>query len=126
MFKNLLVWILKKSYNKTIMKVVVLDKHNNKYYREAHSFCTLELGTDLGPFVFEFKEDRRKTRGWLSRLIVRTYIVHLKPPAELIHTRVDLSEKVVIAVKIMVFRPNYEILTQVLMDIYLDVMLKET
>lgn len=126
MLKRLLVWILKKSYNKTIMKVVVLDKRNNKYYREAHSFCTLELGTDLGPFIFEFKEDRRKAHSLLSRLIVRTYIVHLKPPPGLIHTKMDLSEKVVIAIKIMLFRPNYEILTQVLMDIYLDVMLEQT
>lgn len=126
MFKALLVWILKRSYNKTILRVVVLNKSNNKYYRDLVPFCTLEVNTDLGPFVFQFREDRRKRYlGYIDRMFVRTYIVHLNPPAGLTATKIDLSEKIVLAVKVMLFRPNYEVLTQVLIDIYLDVMLNE-
>ena len=59
-------------------------------------------------------------------MIIRTYIVELIPPKDLVPVTFDLSSKIVLAVKLLFLKPNYEILTQVLMDIYLDTMLKET
>ena len=128
MYKRLMVWLLKKAYRKTMLRIVVLDKSNCSFYERLEPFCTLEVKTDHGPFLFQFKEDRRKRhrKRKRERMIIRTYIVELIPPKDLVPVTFDLSSKLVLAVKLLFLRPNYEILTQVLMDIYLDTMLKET
>ena len=128
MYKRLMVWLLKKAYRKTMLRIVVLDKGNCSFYERLEPFCTLEVKTDHGPFLFQFKEDRRKRhrKRKRERMIIRTYIVELIPPKDLVPVTFDLSSKFVLAVKLLFLRPNYEILTQVLMDIYLDTMLKET
>lgn len=128
MYKRLMVWLLKKAYRKTMLRIVVLDKSNCSFYERLEPFCTLEVKTDHGPFLFQFKEDRRKRhrKRKRERMIIRTYIVELIPPKDLVPVTFDLSSKFVLAVKLLFLRPNYEILTQVLMDIYLDTMLKET
>lgn len=126
MYKRLMVWLLKKAYRKTMLRIVVLDKVNFSYYEQLNPFCTLEIETDHGPFIFQFKEDRRKGKRKRDRLAIRTYIVELIPPKELKPVTFDLSSKLVLAIKLLFFKPNYEALTQVLMDIYLDTMLKES
>ena len=128
MYKRLMVWLLKKAYRKTMLRIVVLDKSNCSFYERLEPFCTLEVKTDHGPFLFQFKEDRRKRHRKHKResMVIRTYIVELIPPKDLVPVTFDLSSKFVLAVKLLFLRPNYEILTQVLMDIYLDTMLKET
>lgn len=128
MYKRLMVWLLKKAYRKTMLRIVVLDKSNCSFYERLEPFCTLEVKTDHGPFLFQFKEDRRKRhrKHKRDRMVIRTYIVELIPPKDLVPVTFDLSSKLVLAVKLLFLRPNYEILTQVLMDIYLDTMLKET
>lgn len=128
MYKRLMVWLLKKAYRKTMLRIVVLDKDNCSFYARLEPFCTLEVKTDHGPFLFQFKEDRRKRhrKHKRERMIIRTYIVELIPPKDLVPVTFDLSSKIVLAVKLLFLKPNYEILTQVLMDIYLDTMLKET
>ncbi len=127
MFRRLVVWLLKRAYRKTMLHIVVLDKRNCSYYEQLEPFCTLEVKTDHGPFLFQFKEDRRKRhrKHKRDRLIISTYIVELIPPTDLVPVTFDLSSKFVLAVKILFLKPNYEILTQVLMDIYLDRMLNE-
>lgn len=128
MYKRLMVWLLKKAYRKTMLRIVVLDKSNCSFYERLEPFCTLEVKTDHGPFLFQFKEDRRKRHRRHKResMVIRAYIVELIPPKDLVPVTFDLSSKFVLAVKLLFLRPNYEILTQVLMDIYLDTMLKET
>lgn len=126
MYKRLMVWLLKKAYRKTMLRIIVLDKANFSYYEQLNPFCTLEIETDHGPFIFQFKEDRRKSKRRRDRLAIRTYIVELIPPKELKPVTFDLSSKLVLAIKLLFFKPNYEALTQVLMDIYLDTMLKES
>ena len=123
-----MVWLLKKAYRKTMLRIVVLDKSNCSFYERLEPFCTLDVKTDHGPFLFQFKEDRRKRhrRHKRERLVISTYIVELIPPKDLVPVTFDLNSKLVLAVKLLFLRPNYEILTQVLMDIYLDTMLKET
>jgi len=125
MYKRLMIWLLKKAYRKTMLRIVVLDKANCKFYERLEPFCTLQIETDHGPFVFQFKEDRRKGKRKGDRLSIRTYIVELIPPKELTPVAFDLSGKLVLAVKLLFFKPNYEALIQVLMDVYLDTMLKE-
>ena len=122
-----MVWLLKKAYRKTMLRIVVLDKSNCSFYARLEPFCTLEVKTDHGPFLFQFKEDRRKRhrRHKRERMVISTYIVELIPPKDLVPVTFDLSSKFVLAVKILFLKPNYEILTQVLMDIYLDRMLRE-
>lgn len=128
MYKRLMVWLLKKAYRKTMLRIVVLDKSNCSFYERLEPFCTLEVKTDHGPFLFQFKEDRRKRHRKHKResMVICTYIVELIPPKDLVPVTFDLSSKFVLAVKLLFRKPNYEILTQVLMDIYLDTMLKET
>lgn len=126
MYKRFVIWLLKKAYRKTMLKIVVLDKNNCNFYKKLEPFCCLEVKTDHGPFVFQFKEDRRKRYAKRrERLSIRTYIVELIPPKELVPVTFDLNSKLVLAIKLLFFKPNYEVLTQVLMDIYLDSMLKE-
>ena len=127
MFRRLMVWLLKKAYRKTMLSIVVLDKSNCSFYARLEPFCTLEVETDHGPFLFQFKEDRRKKhrRHKRERLVISTYIVELIPPKDLVPVTFDLSSKFVLVVKVLLLKPNYEILTQVLMDIYLDRMLNE-
>jgi len=127
MYKRLVVWLLKKAYRKTMLRIVVLDKGNCDFYEKLKPFCTLEINTDHGPFVFEFKEDRRKkgNKRHRERMVIRTYIVCLIPPQGLVPVTFDLNSKIVLAVKLLFFKPNYDILTQVLMDVYLDTMLLE-
>ena len=123
MFSRLLVWLLKKVYRRTMLKVVVLNKSTYAFYEKLTAFCTLQVDTDHGPFIFQFKEDRRK--GCRDRLATKRYIIELIPPIELKGINCDISEKIVLAVKILIFKPNYQILTQVLADIYIDNMLIE-
>lgn len=127
MYKKLMIWLLKKAYRKTMLRIVVLDKSNCTHYEKLDPFCTLEISTDHGPFLFQFKEDinKRYPRRRKERMVIRTYIVELIPPEELVPVTFDLSSKIVLAVKLLFFKPNYEALTQVLMDIYLDTMLLE-
>lgn len=127
MYRRLMVWLLKKAYRKTMLRIVLLDKSNCTFYERLEPFCTLEVKTEHGPFLFQFKEDRRKRhkKKRRSRMVIRTYIVELKPPEGLVPVTFDLSTKVVLAVKLLLFKPNYEALTQVLMDIYLDTILNE-
>lgn len=106
-----------------MIKVIVLNKSAYSFYERLVSFCTLQVNTDHGPFIFQFKEDRRKgRREWL---ITRTYIVELVPPADLLGANNNIKENIVLAIKIFLFKPNYRVLTEVLADIYIETMLKE-
>lgn len=122
-----MVWLLKKAYRRTMLRIVVLDRDNCSFYDKLEPICSLEVKTDHGPFLFQFKEDRRKKSRQKprERMVISTYIVELIPPKELVPVTFDLSSKLVLAIKLLFFKPNYEVLTEVLMDVYLDTMLRE-
>lgn len=120
------VRLLKKLCRRSMLRIVVLSRSNYSHYDNLPAFCSLEVGTDHGPFVFHFKEDRRKRgRNRKERLVIKTYIVELVPPVGLTPTGMDLSDKIVLVVKLAIFRTNYTILTQVLTDVYLETMLNK-
>lgn len=106
-----------------MLKIVVLNKNAYSFYDRLTSFCTLKVDTDHGPFIFQFKEDRRRISR--SKLMTKTYIVELVPPPELGMVSTNLNEKIVLAIKIILLKPKYEVLTQVLVDVYIESMLEE-
>lgn len=106
-----------------MIKVMVLNKSAYSFYKGLTAFCTLEVNTDHGTFIFQFKEDRRK--GCSRHLMTRTYIVELIPPVGLIEESNNLTEKIVLAIKVLLLRPDYRVLTAVLADIYIESMLAE-
>lgn len=75
----------------------------------------------MGPMRFIFKEDRRSKRRKLDSLfLLKSFLVELKVPDEIVLNRQDLNDKVIIVIKIVLFNINYEILSEVLLDLYID------
>ena len=121
MFKNLLIYLLKKIYRFLIWRTVILDKNTVRVYDKMVTFCSVTIPTDKGPFTFIFKEDRRKRkRAKLGIFYINNYVIELCVPEGLASIDKIIENKVVIVVKIMLFKVNYNILTEVLTDLYLD------
>lgn len=124
MFKAIGDYLLKKAYKFLIFKTVVLDKENACAYKRTIPFCEVSIDTDKGPFTFVFKEDRRKrARAKLGVFYLNNFVVELIVPDGIISLNHIIENKVVIIVKIMLFKVDYKLLTEVLTDIYLDAIL---
>lgn len=117
------VWhaLLKRFYRKLVLKVIVLDINSRNHYLKLEPFCTLEVETVQGTFVFNFKEDRRsRRRGKLFKHSITNYLVELIPPKDIVVEDVAITNKIVLVVKVLLFKINYKVLVGVLTDIYLD------
>lgn len=113
--------ILKLFYKLLIFKVIVIDRSNFVTYDKLKTFCEYELMSNMGPMRFIFKEDRRKKRRKLDNLLLlNSFLVELKVPDELVIKRQEISDKVIIVIKLILFKINYEILSEVLLDLYVD------
>ena len=113
--------ILKLFYKLLIFKVIVIDRSNFVTYDKLKTFCEYELMSNMGPMRFIFKEDRRKKRRKLDNLLLlNSFLVELKVPDELVIKRQEISDKVIIVIKLILFKINYEILSEVLLDLYAD------
>lgn len=124
MFKTLRKWLYKKLYKALVYKAIVLDKSSIHHYDKLETFCALDVNTDKGIFKFLFKKDRRKNKRD-EKVIpsVTNYIIELLIPEELATDDNIIKNKIVIVVKVMMFKPDYDILTEVLTDMYLDAIL---
>lgn len=124
MLQAIRAYLLKRLYKFLIFKTVVLNKDNACAYRKTIPFCEVSIDTDKGPFTFVFKEDRRKkARAKFGIFYINNFVVELTVPDGLISINHIIENKVVIIVKIMLFKVDYTLLTEVLTDAYLDVIL---
>lgn len=125
MFCKLRKWLHKKIYKALIYKTIVLDKTSILHYDKLEPFCEFNVETDKGKFKFIFKKDRRKNRRTEPvPPAISNYIIELRIPEELIPSNDAVKNKIVIVVKVMLFKPDYEILTELLTDTYMDTILK--
>ena len=121
MFASLIKKILKYFYRLFIFKVIVIDRNNFISYDKLKTFCEYELISNMGPIRFIFKEDRRKRKRKIDNmLLLNSFLIELKVPDDIKLNREDLNNKVIIVIKLIVFKINYEILSEVLLDLYVD------
>jgi len=121
MFATLIKNILKYFYRLFIFKVIVIDRNNFVTYDKLKTFCEYELISNLGPIKFIFKEDRRKKKRKLDNiLLLNSFLIELKVPEDIKLNREDLNDKVIIVIKLVLFKINYQILSEVLLDLYVD------
>lgn len=122
---NLKKIILKFLYKLFIFKVIVINRSNLSSYDKLKTFCEYELMSNMGPIKFIFKEDRRKKRRKFDNLLfLNSFFIELKVPDEIIIKRQEINDKAVIVIKLIFFKINYEILAEVLLDIYIDTIFK--
>lgn len=121
MFASLIKNILKYFYRLFIFKVIVIDRNNFITYDKLKTFCEYELISNMGPIKFIFKEDRRRRKRKLDNiLLLNSFLIELKVPDDIKLNREDLNDKVIIVIKLVLFKINYEILSEVLLDLYVD------
>ena len=112
---------LKYLYRLLIFKVIVIDRSNFVNYEKLKTFCEYELMSNMGPMRFIFKEDRRRKRRKLDNLLLlNSFLIELKVPEDIVLKRQELNDKVIIVIKLVLFKINYEILSEVLLDLYVD------
>lgn len=116
-------YFLKKIYKCLIFRTIVIDKANVRHYEALKEFCRVDMNTDKGTFTFIFKEDRRVNSRIVKFPHITNYIIELTVPEGLSEVTSTLRKKIVIVVKVMLHHVNYTLLTEVLADMYLDVIL---
>lgn len=113
--------ILKYFYRLLIFKVIVIDKNNFINYDKLKTFCEYELTSNMGPIKFIFKEDRRAQRRKLDNLLLlNSFLIELKVPDDIVLKRQEINDKVIIVIKLVLFKINYELLSEVLLELYVD------
>lgn len=124
MFKKLCDFLEKRLYKFLIFKTIVLNKDSVIAYKRMEAFCSVSIDTDRGSFTFVFREDRRRAkRAKLGFLYINNFVVELTVPDGIISINHIIENKLVMIVKIMLFKVDYKLLTEVLTDIYLDAIL---
>jgi hypothetical protein len=122
---NLKKFFLKILYRLLIFKIIIVDRSNFAIYSKLNTFCELEIDSNMGVIKFIFKEDRRKKKRDLDNiLLINNFLVELKVPDDIIVRKQDINEKVIIVIKFMLFKVDYPILAEVLLDIYLNSIIK--
>lgn len=113
---------LKRLYKFLVVKVDILDKLQLHHYNKYPTFAVTNIQTNKGVFTFVFKEDRRKRvrEKDLSNFGVMSYFVELIAPPELANPDNPLHDKVIVVIKVSVNATNYEVLAELLLDLYLD------
>ncbi|MDD2819176.1 MAG: hypothetical protein PHN51_10355 [Candidatus Nanopelagicales bacterium] len=113
---------LKRLHKFLVAKVDILDKLQLHHYKNYPTFAVTDIGTNKGVFTFVFKEDRRKRvrEKDLSNFGVTSYFVELIAPPELANPTNPLHDKVIVVIKVSVGATNYEVLAELLLDLYLD------
>jgi len=125
MLQALKNYLLKRIYKFLIFKTVVLDKDTVSAYSKMVAFCSVDIETDKGPFTFVFKEDRRRRkRAIFGIFYINNYVIELNVPQGIASIDKVIENKIVIVVKIMLFKVDYNLLTEVLTDLYLDKILE--
>lgn len=82
----------------------------------------IEIESNHGPILFKFKEDRRNRHnlGYLAKRLITNYIIEMIPPEKLINAISNPNKDTVVVVRFLLFNVDYEVLVEVLSDLYLD------
>ena len=115
---SLLSWV----YKFLIIRVHTLNKDKITGYEKLKTFSTASVDSNLGPFVFSFKEDRRRVPREKGRLMmqVASYFAELKCPEGVKDQDNIFHQKVILVVKLRVAKVNYEALGRTLLHTYLS------
>lgn len=116
-------FFLKKLYRLLIYDVIILPKKDIPIYNKLHTYLQLKIDSNKGFFIFNFKEDRRRSQRKID-LLIKHFIVELEIPNNLTVKNNDIVDKVLVAIKIVIFPINYTILSELLIELYLDSFLK--
>jgi len=117
--------ILKVLYKLLIFKVILIDRTNRKPQDTLKTFCEYEIMSNMGLIRFIFKEDYRKRRRKINDILfLNSFLVELKIPDEIVAKRDDVNNKAIVVIKLIIIKVNYEILAEVLLDTYIDNILK--
>ncbi|EKD89575.1 MAG: hypothetical protein ACD_33C00041G0002 [uncultured bacterium] len=117
--KNILLYI----YRKLIYRVTIIDKikiTNIVNSIDIKEFSRLEINTSAGPFTFIFKEDRRSRKRNKDSIYITSFLVEIIVPHEANEIIKEAQNKILVVVKLTLFKPNYKILSELLLDLYLD------
>lgn len=115
---SLLSWV----YKFLIIRVQTLNKDKITGYEKLKTFSTASVDSNLGPFVFSFKEDRRSVPREKGRLMmqVASYFAELKCPEGVKDQDNIFHQKVILVVTLRVAKVNYEALGRTLLHTYLS------
>lgn len=126
MFKYLKNVFLKRLYKLLIFRTIVLDKSSMSRYNNLRTFSELEVKTNKGTFTFIFKEDRRKTRLKKFNLLdIHSFLIELIVPTQIVSINKIIENHILVVVKVMIFKIDYKVLSEVLIDIYLDKIIEQ-
>lgn len=120
---NISLYFLKKLYSFLIHSVIIIDKPRSEeviYNENIKEFSRLNIHTTSGTFVFKFKKDQRVPRLPKERFYITTFLIEVEIPPNANDIIKELEHKLLLVVKLIVLKPNYQILSEVLMSVYLD------
>ena len=121
MFAYLRKKIIKFIYRFLIFRVIIIDKNVLPSYDHLKVFCEYTINSNVGPISFVFKEDRRKKRRLADNIfMLNNFLAELKLPENIIPVRKEISDNVLIVIKIIIFKLDYQILSEVLLDLYVE------
>lgn len=110
-----------------IYKVIVIDKKNTDDFKNLEIFSSYNVETDVGVFVFNFKEDRRNRNRRRFDRFITYYVVGVDvPPSLKGYTKNDaMTTKSVIILKVILWNIKPAILVRLLSDVYMDTLIEK-
>lgn len=124
MFSKLRYLFLKRLYKLFVFRTVILNKDANDRCSKLNTFCSLDVETNQGTFTFVFKEDRRhKNRAGIPGTMLKNHLVELRIPDTVMKSINGIEDHVLLVVNVILFKTDYRVLTDVLMEVYLDTIL---
>ncbi len=124
MFNSLKTFFLKTIYRFLIIKIFILPKYRLNHYNNIPPTLTLNVKTTHGVFIFNYKEDQRKSGSRNNDLFFNTFMISLSVPENMVLAIPELANTVIVAVKLKLVKVNHIVLAEILTDIYLDRFLK--
>ena len=118
MFKKIKNYILGFIYKKSIVSVQVIDKDTQLNSSKFKTIRTLNVATQVGYVRFVFKEDTFVDKD----LYYKVFFVCTELDESIKAIRQDIVNKGIVVIKLAMIKPNYEVLTNVLLDVYLKTM----
>lgn len=116
----MLRYLTKLFYKLLIFKIILIDKEKFNTYSRLKTFGVFEMPTNLGIVKLILKEDRRSRGLEHCRSLVHNFLVELEYPDDITPIRQDITKKVIVIVMFNLCNIDYKILSEVLVDYYLD------
>lgn len=109
-----------------IYKVIVIDKKDINDFKNLVIFSSFNVETDVGVFVFHFKEDRRKRKRRVIDKYITYYVVGVDVPSTLKKFTKDetITTKSVLILKVILWNVKPATLVRLLSDVYMDAIIE--